>query len=105
MPYIFDGGDNAPMCGEMVDSPLPRIREGRMIVMEQCDPFAQVDPNKNCHEYCRYSRKCKYWKGSNGAVPEDCAIYYKIEDILADARDILIEERRAMREAEEGEYD
>lgn len=105
MPYIFDGGDNAPMCGEMMENHLPKIAEGRMMVMERCDPFTQVDPNKNCHSYCRYAKWCKYIEGGNGVVPEDCGMYYKIEDILADAREIAREERRAMREAEEGEYD
>lgn len=54
-----------------------------------------IDPNKNCHEYCHYRKQCRYAKGQNGIDPEDCAMYWKIEDIMNDAQDILEEERRA----------
>ena len=63
-----------------------------------------IDPNKNCHEYCPYSRLCKYAKGSNGMDPDDCGTYYKIDDILAEARDIAREQRRELEE-EEDDYE
>lgn len=57
--------------------------------------MAEIDPNKNCHEYCHYRKQCRYAKGQNGINPEDCAMYWKIEDIMNDAQDILEEQRRA----------
>jgi hypothetical protein len=51
-----------------------------------------IDPNKNCHEYCRYAKFCRYAKGENGFNPDDCAMYYKIEDILSEADDIRREQ-------------
>lgn len=53
------------------------------------------NPNTNCHNYCPYRKQCRYAKGETGIDPEDCAMYWKIEDILNDAQDILEEERRA----------
>ena len=38
----------------------------------------------NCKNYCRYARYC-YAKGSDGQDPEECAMYYKVEDLLWDA--------------------
>ena len=40
-----------------------------------------------CNEYCRYAQHCIYWKKhwSVGMNPDECALYYKIEDILWDA--------------------
>lgn len=63
-----------------------------------------IDPNKNCHEYCRFGKQCRYLKGENGFDPDECAMYYKIEDIMMDARDIAEEERRSREEYEE-DYD
>lgn len=52
-----------------------------------------------CHGKCRYDRFC-YKQGSDDLEPEDCCQYYHIEDILADARDIEEEEKKAR-----GEFD
>ena len=41
---------------------------------------------KNCHEYCPYRKQCRYQKGDVGLEPEDCNMYYKLEDILNDSR-------------------
>ena len=57
--------------------------------------------NKNCHSYCNYAKHCRYAKGEIGLIPEECARYWKIEDILNDAQDILEEERKAKGEDEE----
>ena len=54
--------------------------------------------SKNCHEYCRYSKYCRYHPGYNGQDPDECAMYYKIEDIMDEARDIEREQRRAREE-------
>lgn len=40
---------------------------------------------KNCHEYCPYSRCC-YAKGSPGTDPFQCANAWRIEDILMDEK-------------------
>lgn len=100
--YLFDSEDNAPMCGEMIDFPLPKITEGRMMIMERVNP--DIDPNKNCHEYCRYRKQCRYEDGSNGKDPDNCPMYYKIDDIMNEARDMAREDRKR-RDEEEDEYD
>lgn len=49
-----------------------------------------------CHKRCPYDRFC-YYKGENrDDFPDECVHYYKIEDILADAKDILEEQRKAI---------
>lgn len=58
--------------------------------------MGDIDPNKNCHEYCRYGKYCRYVKGSNGADPDECAMYYKIDDLMNDARDIEREQRKSL---------
>lgn len=60
-----------------------------------------IDPNKNCHEYCIYRKSCRYCKGENGLDPFECGWYYKIDDIMMEAREIEAEERKAR--YEEGE--
>jgi hypothetical protein len=60
--------------------------------------MSDIDPNKNCHEYCRLAKYCRYIEGGTGIDPEDCAMLCKIEDILADAREIEMEQRRALKE-------
>ena len=54
-----------------------------------------IDPNKNCHEYCHYGKMCRYLKGSNGVDPDECAMYYKLDDLMNEARDIEEEQKRA----------
>ena len=56
--------------------------------------MSDVYPDKNCHEYCRYGKMCRYAKGSNGIDPYDCGTYYKLEDIAEEAREIMMEQRR-----------
>lgn len=53
-----------------------------------------IIPDKNCHEYCWYGKYCRYLKGEIGADPEECAMYYKIEEIEAEAKEIEREQRR-----------
>lgn len=43
--------------------------------------------NQNCHSYCWYAKYC-HDKGENGWDPDNCGMYYHIEDILAEAREI-----------------
>ena len=64
-----------------------------------------IDPNKNCHEYCRYGKQCRYLKGGNGVNPDDCAMYYKIDDIMMDAREIEREQKKALEEYEGDDWD
>ena len=61
----------------------------------------QGDPTKNCHEYCHYAKQCLYVKGEIGLIETECAMYWKIEDIMNDAKDILEEERKATGEDED----
>ena len=66
--------------------------------------MACVDPNKNCHEYCSYGKMCRYHKGSNGADPDECAMWYKLDDLMNEARDMDREDRmRREQEFEECE--
>ena len=58
---------------------------------------------RNCHEYCHYAKYCRYEKGTDGMNPDECAMYYKIDDLMNDARIEAAEERRREREEEEGE--
>lgn len=53
-----------------------------------------IEQDKNCHEYCQYAKYCRYRKGTEGMDPEECAMYYKIEDLLYDADDIAKEQRK-----------
>ena len=57
--------------------------------------------NQNCHNYCRYGKYCRYVDGATGTNPEECAMYYKIDDLLMDARDIKEEQERSRGELEE----
>ena len=60
--------------------------------------MSNIDPNKNCHEYCLYGKMCRYAKGENGLDPYECGTYYKLDDIESEARDIAMEQRRAKAE-------
>ena len=60
-----------------------------------------INSNKNCHEYCRYAKMCRYCDGYNGKDPEDCPMYYKIDDLLMDAKDIKEEQERSRGESED----
>ena len=76
MPYIYNDEDNAPM-------------DERMLPAE-----------RNCHERCQYSKQC--WelyhnKGSHRAdFPDECALFYKLDDLAMDAQDISEEQRTVM---------
>lgn len=60
-----------------------------------------IDPNKNCHEYCIYSKMCRYCKGENGMDPYDCTMFYKLDDLNNDAKDIKEEQERAFEECDD----
>ena len=55
-----------------------------------------IDPNKNCHEYCPIAKCCRYALGSNGLNPEECGTYFKLMDLLEDAKDIKREQENSM---------
>ena len=59
--------------------------------------------NKNCHEYCPYRKMCRYVEGSNGMDPDECAMYYKLDDLMNEARDIEREQRKALDDYDEWE--
>ena len=61
--------------------------------------MSNIDPNKNCHEYCRFAKMCRYAKGSNGQDPDECGTAYKLEDILQESREIEAEQKRTKAEA------
>ena len=63
-----------------------------------------IEQNKNCHEYCPYRKQCRYAKGENGINPEDCAMYWKIDDIMNETDDIREEQRRSRGDYED-EFD
>ena len=47
-----------------------------------------------CHERCRYDRLCYYKGEDRDDFPDECAQYYKIEDLLWDAECELRDLRR-----------
>ena len=53
-----------------------------------------IDPNTNCHAYCPYGKMCRYCKGENGLEPYDCTMYYKLDDINNEAKEIENEQRK-----------
>ena len=53
-----------------------------------------IDPNKNCHEYCPIAKCCRYALGSKGQDPEECGTYFKLLDLIEDAKDIRREQRK-----------
>ena len=63
--------------------------------------MGNIDPNKNCHEYCRFGKMCRFLNGEVGLDPEECVMYYKIDDLLMDAQDIKKEQERSRGEEEE----
>ena len=66
--------------------------------------MTDIDPTKNCHSYCHYRKQCRYAKGENGINPEDCAMYWKIDDIMNETDDIREEQRRSRGDYED-EFD
>ena len=46
----------------------------------------KIDPDKNCHEYCPYGKQCRYLDGAVGFDYNECAMYYKIDDLMLDAQ-------------------
>ena len=70
--YSYDDEDNAPMR----DDALPPKRK-----------------KAKCHERCPYSRYCYYEGEDRNDFPDECSQYYKIDDLLMEARDIAAQER------------
>lgn len=59
----------------------------------------KVDQTKNCHEYCRWGKQCRYMDGENGLDPAMCAMYWKINGIMTDS----IQEKKRYEEGEDWE--
>jgi len=82
MAYLYDDEDNVPMCEELLPA------------------------DKNCHQRCRYSRQC--WelyqcKGENRRdFPDECALFYKLDDLAMEARDLAEQYRLARGEDDDG---
>lgn len=64
------------------------------------DHYTDDKANKNCHEYCPYGKMCRYCKGEIGLIVDECSMYYKLDDLMNEARDIEREERRRRAEEE-----
>ena len=95
MLNAYDDEDNVPMHDEVWDriekdghNPTVYGSFAEMRAAEK-DP---VPVTSNCHDRCRYSKICfKTYKckGSNRAdFPDECALHYKIDDLMMEARDI-----------------
>jgi len=95
MAYLYDDEDNAPMNEETFDridmdghNPTVYGSFAEMKAIET-DP---VPMTSNCHERCRYSKFCYQTykcKGSNRSdFPDECALFYKIDDLMEEAKDI-----------------
>ena len=59
-------------------------------------PYTDWKKDKNCHEYCPYRKMCRYCEGEIGLVVDECSMYYKLDDIVNDARDIEREQRKSL---------
>ena len=117
MPYLYDNEDNEPMNPDNFPAEPERDCEhckhydGRDCTSWDCkmelkeeplpftDPPEPIQADKNCHERCRYSKVCFRLfgdKGSNRAdFPDECALYYKLDDLALEAADIAKEQRMA----------
>jgi hypothetical protein len=116
MPYLYNDEDNEPMNTENFpveperDCEHCKHYDGKYCTQWDCqmeieeplpftDPPEQIPADRNCHERCRYSKQCYELyktKGSNRAdYPDECALFYKLDDLAMDAADILEEQRRA----------
>ena len=49
--------------------------------------------NKNCHEYCPYGKMCRYCKGENGLIVDESSMYYKLDDLNNEAKEIEREQK------------
>ena len=47
---------------------------------------------RNCHEYCRYGKQCRYNKGDVGRRPDDCGTFYTIEKVVAEVSEGVVED-------------
>lgn len=56
--------------------------------------------SRNCREKCRYARFCKERGVERDDFPDECVMFYKIDDLLMEADDIRREQER-----ERGEED
>ena len=85
--YIYSDEDNAPMNEEAWEN----------AIHTKADP---IEATTNCHERCRYSKECFRLfecKGSNRKdFPDECALYYKLDDLSMEARDIAKEQSKAL---------
>jgi hypothetical protein len=111
MPYIYNDEDNAPMNDDAMPAENFPVEErdckhcqnhdGDQCQVWDCH-FVKREPvpalNK-CHERCRYSKPCWELFKCNGSdqadFPDECALYYKLDDLAMDAQDIAEEQRRA----------
>jgi hypothetical protein len=59
------------------------------------------DKTKNCHEYCPLRKCCRYAKGEIGLDPYDCGTYYKLDDLMNEARDIAKEQKKWLEDEED----
>jgi len=74
--YSYTDEDNAPMNDEAWQAARAEIRTADAPL-----PFNSPKKEQNCHEYCRFSRMCRYDKGSAGRDPDNCITYIKLEEI------------------------
>jgi len=45
-----------------------------------------IEQGKNCHAYCQYGKQCRFRDGEIGLDPDDCSMYYKLDDLTNDER-------------------
>ena len=66
---------------------------------EDREDRASMKCHENCHSYCPYGKQCRYHNGDIGLVPEECSMFYKLEDIINDAK--TEEKERAFEEVDD----
>ena len=65
----------------------------------------KINNDKNCHEYCPIAKCCRYALGSEGQDPEECGTYFKLLDLIEDAKDIKREQEKSMKDYEEDDIE
>lgn len=63
--------------------------------------YADWKKDKNCHEYCPYAKMCRYCKGEVGLDVYECSMYYKLDDLNNEAKEIREEQRKCFEDGDD----
>lgn len=63
-----------------------------------------INPNENCHTYCPVAKCCRYALGEVGFDYNECGTYYKLLDLLEEAKTIKWEQEKARMDEEDDDW-